>query len=86
MAHSLARSRVVLDETGVGIGVSGEVGTRRIVSLAAMPGALCHDGRDHRLEIPPPPAPGLPELTGVFHTVSLKGLMSFTLSPPTPVT
>src|ERR1700691_3913949 len=57
-------------------------GTMRIVALAGMPGATCHVGRDHKIETPPPPAPGLPELTGVFHTDSLSGAMSFTVRPP----
>src|SRR5580692_3320728 len=61
-------------------------GTIRIVAPAGTPGATCHDGRDQRVDTPPPPAPGLPDFTGVFHTVWLRGLMSFTVRPPTPVT
>src|SRR5580704_3952921 len=53
----------------------------RMVMPLGAPGATCQVGRDHRMETPPPPAPGLPELTGVFHTVSLSGAMSFTEAP-----
>src|SRR5487761_2704632 len=56
-------------------------GTRRMVWLDVMPGAFCHEGRDHSAEAPPPPA-----LIPSFHPLWARGLMLETLSPPTAVT
>ena len=51
-----------------------------------MPGATCHEGRDHRADRPPPPAPVWLEPLPEFQTVWLSGLVFQTLRPPTPVT
>ena len=60
-------------------------GTMRIASLAEIPGALCHEGRDQIADCPPPAAPP-PDPRPSFHTVWASGQMLETVRPPTPVT
>ena len=64
-----------------GSAITDKSGTMRIVCDAVAPVVFCQVGRDQTCETPPPPPPPLE-----FQTVWLRGLMLFTVSPPTLVT